>query len=71
MSQADVSDACRNVWVDPDRAHNICYTVGDLVVIVFSINLRMVGVAGFWGVLSAAAEHAHCNPTLNSTHLFD
>ena len=27
-SKADVSDAFRNVRVDPDRAHNICYTVG-------------------------------------------
>ena len=32
MSKADVSDALRNVRVDPDKVHSICYTVGDLVV---------------------------------------
>ena len=33
MSKADVADAFRNVRVQPDQAHNSCYTVGDLVVI--------------------------------------
>ena len=32
MSKADVSDAFRNVRVDPDQAHNFCYIVGDLVI---------------------------------------
>ena len=32
MSAADVPDAFRNVRVDPDKVHSICYTVGDLVV---------------------------------------
>ena len=35
MSDADVSDAFRNVQVDPDQARNVRYTVGDLVVIDF------------------------------------
>lgn len=35
MSKADVSDAFRNVRVNPDQAHNFWYTVGGLVVIDF------------------------------------
>ena len=31
----------------------------------------MVWVAGVWGVMSAAVEHAHCNTTINSIQLLD
>ena len=71
MSKADVAGAFRNVRVDPDRAHNFCYTVGDLVVIDFRLTFGWSGSPGFWGVMSAAAEHAHCNTTLKSTQLLD
>ena len=37
MSKADVSDAFRNVRVDPDQVHNFCHAVGDLVVIDFRL----------------------------------
>ena len=40
MSKADVSDAFRNVSVDPDQAHDLNYTVGDLVVIDFRLASR-------------------------------
>ena len=71
MSKADVSDAFRNVPVDPDQAHNFWYTVGDLVVINFRLTFGWSGSPGFWGVMSAAAEHAHCNTALDSTQLLD
>ena len=35
MATTDVTDAYRNVRIDPNQAHNFCYTVGDLVVIDF------------------------------------
>ena len=71
MSKADVSEDFRNVRVDPDKAHNFCYTVGELVVIDFRLTFGWSGSPGFWGVMSAAAEHAHCNTTINSIPLLD
>ena len=55
--------------VDPDQAHNVCYTGGDLVVIDFRMTFGWSGSPVFWGVMSAAAEHVHCNTTLTSTQL--
>ena len=69
MSKADVSDAFRNVRIDPDEAHQFCYTVGELVVIDFRPTFGWSGSPRFWGVMSAAAEHAHCNTTLASAHI--
>ena len=71
MSKADVADAFRNVRVDPDQAHNVCYTVGDVVVIGFRLTFGWSESPGFWDVMSAAAKDAHCNTTLNSTQLLD
>ena len=64
MNKADVSD--RNVRVDPDEAHNFCYTVGELAVIDFRLTFGWSGSPGFWGVMAAAAEHAHCNTTITT-----
>ena len=71
MSKAGVSGAFRNVRGDPDQAHNLCYTVGDLVVIDFRLTFGWSGSPGFWGVMSAATEHAHWQTTLNWTQLSD
>ena len=71
MSKAGVSEPFRNVRVDPDEAHNFCYTLGELVVIDFRFTFGWSGLPGFWGVMSAAAKHAHCNTTINSTQLLD
>ena len=50
MSKADVSDAFRNLRVDPHQAHNCCYHIKrDLVAIDFPTDVRMVGIAGFLG----------------------
>ena len=66
MNKADASDAFRNVRVDSDQAHNFFYLVGDLIVIDFRLTFRWPGSPRFWGILAAAAEHAHCNTTLES-----
>ena len=66
IPKADVSDAFRNVRVDPDEAHNFCYTVRELVVIDFRLTFGWSGSLGFWGVMSAAAENAHCNTTITT-----
>ena len=47
VSKADVSDAFRNVRVDPDQAHNFFYRIKKSSCDWYSNNLRMVGIAGF------------------------
>ena len=71
MSKADVSDAFRDVGVDPDKAHKFCCTVGDLVMIGFRLTFGWSGSPGSCGVMSTAAEHALCNNTLNMTRRLD
>ena len=71
MSKADVSDAFRSVRVDPDEAHKFCYTVGELVVTDFRLTFGWSGSPRFWGVMSAAAEHAHCNTTIKTAQLLN
>ena len=58
ISKANVSDAFRNVRVDPDQALNFCYTVKDLVAIDFWLTLGWSGSQGYWGFMAAAAERA-------------
>ena len=36
-SKADVSDALRDAGIDPDEAHNFCFTLGQLIVIVLRL----------------------------------
>ena len=71
MSKADVSDAFRNARVDPDKAHKFCFTAGELVIFDFRLTFGWSGSPGFWGMMSAAAAHAHCNTTIDSAQLLD
>ena len=64
MSKADVSDAFRNVRVAPDQAQNFCYVLDDVLVADLRLTFGWAGSPGFWGVMSAAAEHAHCHTSL-------
>ena len=65
----DVYDAYRNVRIDPNQAHNVCYTVGDLVVIDFRLTFGWTGSLGNFGVMASAAEHSHCNTDLSNVQL--
>ena len=69
MSKVDLSDAFRNVRVDLDKAHNFCYTVRELVEIDFCLTFGWSRSPGFWGVMSAAAAHVHCNTTIDTAQL--
>ena len=71
MGKADVSDAFRNVRVDPDKANNFCYTVGEVRVIDFRLTFGWSASPGFEGVMSAAAEHAHCNTVIHTAQLLN
>ena len=48
-----------------------CYTVGTLVVIDVRLTFGWTESPGVWGVMSAAADHAHCNTTNSLTQLLD
>ena len=71
MSKVDVSDAFRDVRVDPDKTHRFCYAVGELVVIDFRSTFGWSRSPGFWGVMEMAAAHAHCNTTIDSSQMLD
>ena len=71
MSKADVADAFQNVPVEPDKARIVCHAAGDLAVTEFRLTLGWSGSPGFWGVMSAAAAHAHCKTTIDSAQLLD
>ena len=70
MSKANVSDAFRNVRVNPNEGHNFCYTVREFVVIDFRLKFGWSGSPEFWGVMPAAAKHAHCN-TIKTVQLLN
>ena len=38
---------------------------------MFPPHVRVVRVSGVWGVMSAAAEHAHCDTTINRAQLLN
>ena len=55
--------------IDPNQAHNFCYTVGNLVVINFRLTFGWTDSPGNFGVMASAAEHAHCNTDLSNVQL--
>ena len=69
MATTDVNDAYRNVRIDPNQAHNFCYTVVDLVVVDFSRTFGWTGSPGNFGVMASAAEHFHCITDLSNVQL--
>ena len=66
MATTDVNDSYRNVRIDPNQARNVCYTVGDLVIIDFRLTFGWTGSPGNFGVMASAAEHSHCNTDLSN-----
>ena len=69
MATTDVNDSYRNVRIDPNQAHNFCYTVGDLVVMDFRLPFGWAGSPGNFGVMASAAERFHCNTDLSNVQL--
>ena len=69
ISKADVSDAFRNVRVAPEQANKFCYVLDDLIVADLRLTFGWAGSPGFWGLLSSAAEHAHCNTSVRDAHI--
>ena len=69
MATTDVNDAYRNVRIDPNQAHNFCYTVGDLVVRDFRLTFGWTGSPGNFGVMALTAEHSHCKTDLSNVQL--
>ena len=75
MSKADVSDALRNVRVNPDKAYNFCRTVGDLGVI--ATDVRVVGITWVLGRhvgrsrTRALQHHARFDPAVGRREIND
>lgn len=49
MSKAGVSDAFRDVSVDPNQTHKSCYVVGDVLVAHLRLAFGWAGSTGVWG----------------------
>ena len=64
LAKADVTDAFRNDKIAPHQAQNVCYAVGDVLVLDFRFTFGWAASPGYWGLMDAAAEHAHCNTTV-------
>ena len=65
-----MSDAFRNVRVAPEHANKFCFVLDELIVAGLRLTFGWAGPPGFWGLLSSAAEHAHCNTSVRDTQLF-
>ena len=66
LAKADVTDAFRNVRIAPHQAQNFCYVIDDVLVSDFRLTFGWAASPGYWGLMAAAVEHAHCNTTVNS-----
>ena len=55
MATTDINDAYRNVRIDPNQAHNFCYTIGDRFVIDFRLTFGWTGSPGNFGVMASVA----------------
>ena len=69
MATTDVSDAYRNVRIDPNQVHNVCYTIGGLAVIDFRLTFEWTGSPVNFVVMGSAAEHSHCNTDFSNVQL--
>ena len=66
LAKENVTDAFRNVRIAPHQAQNFCYVVADVLVSDFRSPLDGRLSSGYWGLMAAAVEHAHCNTTVDS-----
>ena len=68
VSKADVSDASRNVRIVQGHANKFCYVLDDLILAGLKLTLGWAGSSVFWGLLSSAVEHTHCNTPVRDAH---
>ena len=66
LAKADVTDVFRNVRIAPHQAQNVCYVVDDVLVSDLRLTLGWAASPGYWALMAAAVEHAHCNTTVDS-----
>ena len=64
MSNADVSEALRNVCIAQDQAQNVCYVLEDVLVAGLRLTFEWTWSPGLWGFMSSVAEHANCNTSI-------
>ena len=59
LSRIDVKQAYRQIPVDPEGASVFGYIIGSLAVVDLRLQFGCKNSPGFWGLFSAALEHAH------------
>ena len=62
IQKMDVQNAFRQIPVDPDRARVFGYVFGEFFFIELRLQFGWRGSLGWWGVISAAMQHAHVIP---------
>ena len=63
LARIDVKEAFRQVPVDPEGAPVFGYKFGNHVVVDLRLQFGWRSSPGFWGLFSAALEHAHTHTT--------
>lgn len=69
MSKADVSDAFRSVRRQTQMESTILLHGRESGSNRLPPRVRVVRVAGFWGVIRLSVEHAHYNTMLTTTQI--
>ena len=63
IQKMDVKNAFRQIPVDPDGAAAFGYVLGRYLFVDLRLQFGWRGSPGWWGVISAAMQHAQCNTT--------
>jgi len=63
IQKMDVKNAFRQIPVDPDGAAAFGYVLGEYLFVDLRLQFGWRGSPGWWGVISAAMQHAQRNTT--------
>ena len=63
LSRTNVKYACRHLPVDPEGSPAFGYRVGNYAIVHLRLRFGWRSSPGFWGLFSAALEHAHNHTT--------
>ena len=63
IRKMDVKNAFRQIPVDPDGARVFGYVLGEFLLVDWRLQFGWRGSPGWWGVISAAMQHAQRNTT--------
>ena len=58
IQKTDVKNAFRQIPVDPDGTRYFGYVLGEIIFVVLRLQFGWRGIPGWWGLISAAMQHA-------------